>query len=148
MAKLVLRRKGFTLYAPSQDWADLLAELPENVDLNVQATKARSLSQLGTYWAALSFAIEHGPEEVSDNWPMKDQLSDFLQLETGFVSQVAIPTKTGLIYYRTPKSKSFSECPQEVFNRFFQMAMDRLAELCEFDVLQAYLDEMAARKAA
>ena len=27
MGKYVLRRKGATLYAPSQDWADLLAEL-------------------------------------------------------------------------------------------------------------------------
>jgi hypothetical protein len=145
MAKLVLRRKGATLYAPSQDWADLMAELPEGVDLNVSASKARSLSQLGTYWATLAFAIGHGPESLSQNWPGKDELSDFLQLEVGFVRHIAMPTEHGPIYVRVPASKSFGECSQERFNAFFQLAMDRLAKLCEFDVLEAYLRHMAER---
>jgi hypothetical protein len=148
MAKLVLRRKGATLYAPSQDWADLMAELPEHVDLNVSATRARSLSQLGTYWATLDFAIKHGPEKVSDQWATKDELSDFLQVEVGFVRHVAFETKAGLVYARFPLSKSFSECTQDKFNAFFQLAMDRLAQLCGFDVLAAYLEHMRERSAA
>lgn len=148
MSKLVLRRKGATLYAPSQAWADLLAELPEHVDLNVTASRARSLSQLGTYWAVIDFAIKHGPDKVSDQWATKDELSDFIQLEVGFVRHIALETSAGVIYYRVPLSKSFSECPQEKFNAFFQLAMDRLAKLCGFDVLAAYLEHMRDRRAA
>lgn len=144
MAKLVLRRKGATLYAPSQDWADLMEELPEGVDLNVNASRARSLSQLGTYWGTLAFAIEHGPERLGELWPHHDQLSEYLQLEVGFVKHIAIPQSSGEpIYYRVPASKSFSECPQERFNAFFEAAMVRLAKLCEFDVLDAYMKHMA-----
>lgn len=145
MAKLVLRRKGANLYAPSQEWADLMEELPEHVDLNVTATRARSLSQLGTYWATLSFAVEHGPETLSEQWPTKDELSDFLQLEVGFVRHIAMPTEHGPIYYRVPASKSFSECSQDRFNQFFSAAMIRLAKLCGFDALEQYLASVKPR---
>jgi hypothetical protein len=71
-------------------------------------------------------------------------LSEYLQLEVGFVKHVAIPQPNGdPIYYRVPASKSFSECPQERFNAFFEAAMVRLAKLCDFDVLDTYLKHMA-----
>jgi hypothetical protein len=151
MSKLVLRRKGATLYAPSQDWADLLAELPEHVDLNVTAAKARSLPQLGTYWGTLTFAIQHGPEQLSQLWPHKDQLSDFLQLEVGYVKHIAIPQPKGdPIYVRVPASKSFEECSQERFNAYFELAMSRLDKECNFDrdVLNEYLAWMREKAAA
>jgi hypothetical protein len=145
MGKYVLRRKGATLYAPSQDWADLLAELPESVDLNVSATRARSIPQLGTYWGALTWAIQN-VEAISDLWLDKDSLSDFLQLEVGFVRHIAIPQMKGdPIYVRVPLSKSFTECPQETFNRYFEAAMVALAKRAGMDVLDLYLVEMKAR---
>lgn len=150
MGKYVLRRKGATLYAPSQDWADLLAELPEGVDLNVNATRARSLPQLGTYWGALDWAVKNS-EAISQYWLDKDSLSDFLQLEVGFVRHLAIPQPKGdPIYVRVPLSKSFTECPQETFNNYFAAAMTKLAERADMDVLAFYLDWMKqrARKAA
>lgn len=140
MTKLVLRRKGATLYAPSQDWADLMAELPEHVDLNVSATKARSLSQLGTYWGALTWVCAN--VEAASPWPTKDELSDWLQLEVGFVKHIAIPIPKGdPIYYRVPASKSFSECPQERFNAFFEAVVARLTKLCGYDPVAAYIAE-------
>jgi len=145
MTKLVLRRKGATLYAPSQDWADLMAELPEGVDLNVTATKARSLSQLGTYWGALTWVCAN--VEAAAPWPTKDELSDWLQLEVGFVRQIAIPTKHGPIYYRVPASKSFAECPQERFTQFFDLVATRLTELCGFDPIEAYIQHQKQRAA-
>ncbi len=150
MGKYVLRRKGANLYAPSQDWADLLAELPEGVDLNVTATRARSLPQLGTYWGALDWAVKN-VEAISTYWLDKDSLSDFLQLEAGFVRHLAIPQPKGEpIYVRVPLSKSFAECPQETFNTYFTAAMTKLAERADLDVLGFYLDFMRqrARKAA
>jgi hypothetical protein len=150
MGKYVLRRKGATLYAPSQDWADLLAELPEHVDLNVTATKARSLPQLGTYWGALDWAVKN-IEAVSTYWMDKDSLSDFLQLEVGFVRHLAIPQPKGEpIYVRVPLSKSFAECSQDTFNRYFEAACVKLNERAGYDVVAYYLDWMKqrARKAA
>jgi hypothetical protein len=146
MGKYVLRRKGATLYAPSQDWADLLAELPEHVDLNVTATKARSLPQLGTYWGALDWAIKN-IEAISTYWLDKDSLSDFLQLEVGFVRHLAIPQPKGEpIYVRVPLSKSFAECSQDTFNRYFEAAGTKLAERAGYDVVAAYLDWMKQRE--
>lgn len=145
MGKYVLRRKGATLYAPSQDWADLLAELPEGVDLNVNATRARSIPQLGTYFGALDWAVKN-VEAISTYWLDKDALSDFLQLEVGFVRHLAIPQPKGdPIYVRVPLSKSFTECPQETFNRYFEAAMVKLAERADMDVLSFYLDWMRQR---
>lgn len=146
MSKLVLRRKGATLYAPSQDWADLLAELPEHVDLNVTATKARSLPQLGTYWGVLTWVCAN--VEAAEPWPTKDELSDWLQLEVGFVRHIAIPQPKGdLIYVRVPASKSFAECPQERFNTYFEAAHARLVKLCGYDPLPLYLEYLRAKGA-
>jgi len=143
MTKLVLRRKGATLYAPSQDWADLMAELPEGVDLNVNATRARSLRQNGTYWGLLSFVLEHGPEWMSQQWPDKDHLSDALQLECGFVRQV----KLGNGYIAgVPQSKSFDECPQELFNKYMEKSTAKLTEWCGYDPLPLYFAWMGERR--
>lgn len=143
MTKLVLRRKGTTLYAPSQDWADLLEELPEHVDLNVNATRARSLPQLGTYWGLLTWVCQN--VEAVALWPTKDELSDYLQIEVGFVRHIAIPSAAGPVYVRVPASKSFSECSQERFTSFFDAALVRLTKLCGYDPLPLYMEHMASR---
>lgn len=143
--KLILRRKGANLYAPSQDWADMMADLPEGVDLNVSASKARSLPQLGTYWGALDWAVRN-VEAISDLWVDKDSLSDFLQLDVGFVRHIAVPQdKADPIYIRVPLSKSFSECPQDRFNRYFEAAMVALAKHANCDVLELYFEWMRQR---
>jgi hypothetical protein len=148
MSKLVLRRKGATLYAPSPDWADLMVDLPEDVDLNVTATRARSLSQLGTYWGALNWAVGNS-EAISGYWLDKESLSDFLQLEVGFVRHIAVPQIKGeQIHIRVPLSKSFAECSQDQFNRYFTAAMDALAKRAGFDVLDHYMRHMRERRAA
>ena len=145
MGRYVLRRKGATLYAPSQDWADLLAELPEHVDLNVNATRARSLPQLGTYFGALDWAVKN-VEAISEYWLDKDSLSDFLQLEVGFVRHIAVPQIKGdPIYVRVPLSKSFAECSQDTFNRYFEAAMIALSKRAGMSVVDLYLEEMKSR---
>jgi hypothetical protein len=147
MTKLVLRRRGANLYAPSQDWAEIMQDLPEHVDLNVTATKARSLSQLGTYWGALAWVCAN--VEAAAPWPTKDELSDWLQLEVGFVRHIAIPLPNGeQIYYRVPASKSFAECSQERFNLFFEAVVVRLTKLCGFDPVDAYIEHQKQARAA
>lgn len=137
-----MRRKGATLYAPDQEWADMLAEFPENCDLNVTVTRARSIPQLGTYWGLLTWVCAN--VEAAADWPTKDELSDFLQLEVGFVRHIAIPQPKGApIYIRVPASKSFTECSQDRFNRYFEAALIRLDMLCCFEPLPLYKQVMA-----
>jgi hypothetical protein len=143
MAKLVMRREGTRLSCPSPDWMELLMELPEGVDLNVNATRARSLPQLGTYFGLLAWVCQN--VEAARLWPSKDELSDFLQLETGFVRQIAIPTEHGPIYARVPASKNFTECSQDRFNAYMQAALDRLTRLCGYDPLPHYFAWMETR---
>lgn len=142
MDKIILRREGTHLVPPSQDWADLLMALPEGVDLNCAITRARSLPQLGTYFASLKFALENGPEWVSKRWLTEQELSDALQLEVGFVNQIKLGNGMS---YAVPKSKSFTECSQDTFNAYFTAAADQLARWCDFDVVRAYLDHMRQR---
>lgn len=143
MAKLVMQREKLHLICPSQAWADMLLELPERIDLNVNATRARSLPQLGTYFGLLKWVCDN--VDAARPWPSKDELSDFLQLEVGFVRQIAIPTPHGPVYARVPASKSFTECSQEKFNAYMQKALDRLTELCGYDPLPSYFEWMALR---
>lgn len=143
MAKLVMRREGTRLSCPTPDWLEMLMELPEGVDLNVTATRARSLPQLGTYFGLLQWVCDN--VDAARLWPSKDELSDFLQLEVGFVRQIAIPTPHGPVYARVPASKSFTECSQEKFNAYMQKALDRLTELCGFDPLPLYFEWMQGR---
>jgi hypothetical protein len=148
MADLVMRRRGFTLECPDQGWADLLAELPEGIDLNVKATRARSIKQLGTYWGMLSFVVEHGPEWISKRWPTKDELSDALQLQVGFVRQIGLRGLPEGITYAVPASKSFAECSQERFNQFFTSVQAVLSDWCGFDPVPTYQEWLRARRRA
>jgi len=116
MTKLVLRRKGATLYAPSPEWADIMADLPEHVDLNVNASKARSHPQLGTYFGLLAWVCEN--VEAASPWPTRHELSDFVQLEVGFVRHIAVASASPYkavgrswvdldagLFYRLPEGK-------------------------------------------
>jgi hypothetical protein len=145
MTEIVMRRRGSTLECPDQGWADILCELPEGIDLNVKATRARSLKQLGTYWGLLSFVVEHGPEWIGNRWQTKDELSDALQLQVGFVRQISLRGLPEGITYAVPASKSFAECSQERFNRFFESVQAILSDWCGFDPVPAYQEWLRQR---
>ncbi len=139
---LQMQRRGDRLECMSPIWADVLAEFPQGVDLNVAITRARSVRQNGTYWGLLPWALENGPEWMQQRWLGKDELSDALQLEVGFVRQIKLAS--GLVY-AVPKSKNFEECSQAVFNAYFEAADKKLTEWCGFDPLPLYLQHMAGR---
>src|SRR3990172_576532 len=86
MAKktMMMRRKGHALHCFSQVEGDMLETFPENCDLNVTVTRARSLRQNNTYWGLLAWVIENGPEWISKKWPDALGLSDALQIDLGW----------------------------------------------------------------
>ena len=66
----------------------------------------------------------------------------------GFTGQfhIAVPQdKAEPIYIRVPLSKSFTECPQDRFNRYFEAAMAALAKHANCDVLELYFEWMRQR---
>jgi len=137
-----MQRRGQRLECTSPVWVDLLEAVPEGVDLNVSITRARSNRQNGTYWGALAWLITDGPERIGKTWLTKDELSDALQLEVGFVRQIRLAN--GLTY-AVPKSKNFEECSQDTFNAYFEAAQRKLIEWCGYDPVAAYLEHMAGR---
>lgn len=134
--KIVMRRKGNTLYAAAPWEADMLDRFPETVDLNVAITRARSLRQNNTYWGLLAWVIDNGPEWIGQKWPEAEHLSDALQIDLGYVRYVALFNGEVRAY---PESKSFEEMPQDKFNRYFEAVQKRLVEMCNFDPLDLYL---------
>ena len=137
-----MQRRGQRLECMSPIWADLLDVIPAGVDLNVSITRARSTKQNGTYWGCLAWLISDGPERIGKTWLTKDDLSDALQIEVGFVRPIKLAN--GLVY-AVPKSKNFEECSQDTFNAYFDAVQAKLTEWCDFDPVAAYLEHMAAR---
>lgn len=144
-AKIQMRRKGDKLECFSPIWAELLSEFPECVDLNVSITRARSVRQNGTYWGLLNFVIDEGPEWISKKWPDKDQLSDALQIELGYVRQISL--SNGLIY-GVPEHKNFDDMAQEKFNKLFNATLVKITELCGYDPLPYYQQWLKDKRAA
>jgi hypothetical protein len=143
--ELILQREGNHLVAPTQDWADLLAEFPPNVDLKVRITRARSNKQLGTYWGLLDWVIKFGPEWIGQRWLSKYELSDALQIKVGFTRPIASPLSRD-VWVDVPKSKNFTECRQAAFNTYFNKVQDVLTEWCKYIPLDLYLNWMADRQ--
>jgi len=142
-ATIQMQRRGDRLECTSPIWADMLDQFPQGIDLNVKITRARSVRQNATYWGLLGWVITNGPEWLSSQWPHADQLSDALQLETGYVRQIKLAN--GMVY-GLPESKSFEEMPQAKFNAYFEAAQIKLAEWCGYDPLPIYLTVMAGRR--
>jgi hypothetical protein len=147
-ATIQMQRRGDRLECMSPIWADMLDQFPQGLDLNVKITHARSVRQNALYWGLLGWVITNGPEWLSEQWPHADQLSDALQLETGYVRQIKLAN--GMVY-GLPESKSFEEMKQAKFNAYFEAAQIKLTEWCQYDPLPIYLavmSERGGRKAA
>lgn len=144
--KAVMHKEGQRLVPAGACWADMMEGIPQGVDLNVTVTQARSIPQLGTYWGALDWVIKNGPEWIGDRWLSRDELSDALQMEVGFVRPISHPAMPKGTVYNVPKSKSFSECSQKEFNTYFEAVQTTLVKWCNFDAVEAYLIWMAERE--
>jgi hypothetical protein len=125
-----MRRIGHNLVAAAEWDGEALEALPENTDLKVKITRARSVDQNSMYWGLLRRVVREGPEWMSNQWPTADELSDALQLELGFVNQIKLPN--GMVY-GVPKSKSFENMSQTKFNTYFEAVLVKLNEWLGFE---------------
>ena len=134
--RIIMRRKGETLYSLNIAESEALTAFPENVDLNVIITKARSIRQNNTYWGVLGWVIENGPEWIGERWKTSQAFSDAMQVELGYVRQVARFNGELMAF---PESKSFEEMSHENFTAYFKSVKEVLEMMCGYDPVVAYL---------
>ena len=124
---LILRRTERGLEPRSALARDLLAQYAVHSDVEVAVRKRRSLPQLRLYWAMLNTVIE-----ATGSWPTAEHLHDALKLDLGYVTLVKTMDGRQMMI---PDSAAMSKMDSAQFQKFFDAAAARLAEVCGFDPL-------------
>lgn len=117
-----MRRVGQRLEPVDQWSAEQLEALPAGVDLNVSATKARSLRQNGFYWVGLGIAVDNFDDELRSRYPTPYKLHKAFLVALGFVETAW--TMEGLPVISVD-STAFDNMKVEEFNEYFSRAMDK-----------------------
>lgn len=133
---LVLRRTDRGLEPRSRLAADLLSQYAIGSDVEITIRKRRSAPQLRRYWVML-----HEVVEATGAFPDAERLHEALKLDLGYVTPMRL--LDGRMVYM-PDSTAMSKMDAAEFQRFFDRAAARLAEICGFDPLA----EMPAQEAA
>lgn len=124
---LVLRRTERGLEPRSQLARDALAQYAVHSDVEITIKKRRSLPQLRLYWAMLQNVVA-----ATDAWATAEHLHDALKLDLGYTTPVK--TMDGKLVM-IPDSVALAKMDSAQFQRFFDAAAARLAEVCGFDPL-------------
>ena len=125
---LVLRRTERGLEPRSQLARDALAQYAVHSDVEITIKKKRSLPQLRLYWAMLQNVVA-----ATDAWATAEHLHDALKLDLGYTTP--IKTMDGRLAM-IPDSIALSKMDSAQFQKFFDAAAARLAEVCGFDPLE------------
>ena len=125
---LVLRRTERGLEPRSQLARDLLAQYAVHSDVEISIKKKRSLPQLRLYWQMLQNVVA-----ATDAWATAEHLHDALKLDLGYTTP--IKTMDGRLAM-IPDSIALSKMDSAQFQKFFDAAAARLAEVCGFDPLE------------
>lgn len=125
---LILRRTERGLEPRSQLARDALAQYAIHSDVEISIKKKRSLPQLRLYWAMLQNVVA-----ATDAWATAEHLHDALKLDLGYTTPVK--TMDGRLVM-IPDSVALAKMDSAQFQRFFDAAAARLAEVCGFDPLE------------
>lgn len=124
---LVLRRTERGLEPRSQLARDALSQYALHSDVEITVKKRRSLPQLRMYWAMLQNVVA-----ATDAWATAEHLHDALKLDLGYTTPIkTVDGKLAMI----PDSVALSKMDSAQFQKFFDAAAARLAEVCGFDPL-------------
>lgn len=125
---LILRRTERGLEPRSQLARDALAQYALHSDVEITVRKRRSLPQLRLYWAMLQNVVE-----ATGGWASAEHLHEALKLDLGYTTPVK--TMDGKLLM-IPDSVALAKMDSAQFQKFFDTAAARLAEVCGFDPLQ------------
>lgn len=130
MAKVkiqVVLRNGKLQPATEYD-AMQLSDHKENSTFALHRTNHRSNPHHALYWAALRNACD-----ATGMWPTEQHLHHELKLACGYYKTTISQFTGGIV--RSTDSISFSEMDQIEFNKYFELAMGKLAEVIGYDPL-------------
>lgn len=124
---LILRRTERGLEPRSNLAREALAQYALHSDVEITVKKRRSLPQLRLYWAMLQNVVA-----ATDGWATAEHLHDALKLDLGYTTPIkTVDGKLAMI----PDSVALAKMDSAQFQRFFDAAAARLAEVCGFDPL-------------
>lgn len=121
-----LTRNGLSPASPYD--AEELAGYPEFTEFDLVARTKRSNPQQGTYWKALTKAVE-----ATGRWPSRDALHTALKVKLGYVEPIF--DMRGNVVGMKPDSTAFDAMPHKEFCEYMTKAMNALAEAIGYDPL-------------
>ncbi len=119
-------RNGLSPVSPYD--AEEIAAYPEFTEFDLVARTKRSLPQHGTYWKALTKAVE-----ATGRWQSRDALHTALKVKLGYVEPIF--DLQGRVIGMKPDSTAFDAMPQKEFREYMAKAMDALSEALGYDAL-------------
>ena len=112
----------------SQYDAQRLEDFKDGALFNLKSTRQRSNQHINLYWATLRNVCT-----ATQKWPTEKHLHHELKLACGYYKTYFSQITGGII--RSVDSISFEEMDQAEFNKYFEMAMAKLAEAIGTDPL-------------
>jgi hypothetical protein len=126
-APIQMRRTKAALVPVGAFDDERLEQYPEGSIVEVTIKRRRSNPQNALYWSALSKVVE-----ATGAYPSAEKLHEALKFKLGLTMPVKM--MDGTIVY-LPDSTAFARMDQAEFKRFFDAAMQALAEAFGFDPL-------------
>jgi hypothetical protein len=121
-----ITRNGIAPVSP-YDAAEL-AGYAEFTEFDMVARTKRSRSQQGTYWKALTRAVE-----ATGRWQSRDALHTALKVKLGYVEPIF--DLQGRVIGMKPDSTAFDAMPHKDFSEYMTKAMAALSEAVGYDAL-------------
>ena len=109
--------------------AEELQRHPSGTEFNLVARTARSQPQLGTYWKALTRAVE-----ATGRWPNREALHIALKVKLGRVEPIY--DMAGKVVGMRPDSTAFDAMTHREFCEYMDEAMTTLSEAIGYDALE------------
>ena len=132
---IVRRTKHALMPASPYDAQELMA-YPLGAEFDLVARTKRSHPQNGTYWKALTRAVE-----ATGRWERREALHDALKVKLGYVKPIfdMDGNVTGMI----PDSTKFEEMSHREFGEYMDKAMAALSEALGYDALGWMTDDLS-----
>lgn len=115
--------------------AQNIASDPIGTEYDLVKRSKRRWKQLRTYWKALGLVVA-----TDDRWPTAEHLHDDLKLSCGYVRQ-SLNFETGALA-QVVDSIAFDKMTQDEFQKYMNIAMEKLASVIGYDPL-AFLEDAA-----
>lgn len=129
LTKLQMELRSGRLQPVSMYDAERIEDYPEGTLFNLSNTGKRSNPQHNLYWSTLRRVAK-----ATGKWPTEHHLHDELKIACGYV-RIKLSALNGELV-NIPDSISFDKMTQQEFQKYFELAMAKLAEGIGYDPLQ------------